>query len=325
MAKEKIKFGISLYSFADSFSDYRLDMEGMLRTAHELGAQGISIVAAQHVPEYPYITDEWLFNFRNLMDKYELEPVCWEGYLDVGMRADRDLTTEEKLEFTRNDIIYAKKAGFKMMKTQHSISPELFKSMLPFCKRMGVQLAIEMHAPHHLHVPVWQEYVKIFPQSDGYLGCVPDLSIWQHFPHQLHINQALDAGSRKEKIDRILEMMEQGNNLDEVLKLKLSKVEKQYAEEFYHKFGHPADLADLPVLLNYTTMIHGKFYYIAPNSNYDPCVPFDKIMPMLRRSGYDKYILVEYEGHHYSIREDDIEQCRRALALMKNLYFNSTI
>lgn len=322
MAKGKLKFGISLYSFADSFSDYRLDMEGMLRTAHEIGAQGISIVAAQHVPEYPYISDEWLYNFRDLMEKYKLEPVCWEGYLDVGMRSDRDLTTEEKLEFTRNDIIYAKKAGFKMMKTQHSISPELFKSMLPFCKRFDVKLSIELHAPHNIHVPVWQEYLKIFAQSDGYLGCVPDLGVWQHFPHQLHINQALDAGSRKEKIDLILEMMKQHKTLAEVLKLKLSKVEKQYAEEFYHKFGHPADLSDLPILLKYATMIHGKFYYLAPNAKYDPCVPFDKIMPAIREYGYDKYIVAEYEGHHYSIREDDIAQCRRALTLMKNLYNN---
>jgi sugar phosphate isomerase/epimerase len=319
MKEGKLKFGVSLYSFADSFSDYRLDMEGMLRTAKELGCTGISIVAAQHVPEYPYISDDWLNNFRKLLGKYRLEPVCWEGYLDVGMRADRDLTTEEKLEFTRNDIVYASKAGFKMMKTQHSISPELFKNMLPFCKRMGVRLAIEMHYPHHLHVPVWQEYLKIFAESDGYLGCVPDLSVWQHFPHQLHIKQAIEAGSRKEKIDLILNSMKQEKTMDDVLKLDLSDVEIHYAEEFYSKFGHPAALADLIILLKYATLIHGKFYYLS-DTNYDPCIPFDKIIPIIKESGYDKYIVAEYEGHHYSIREDDVEQVRRCLALMKKLY-----
>ena len=319
MGNGGLKFGVSLYSFADSFSDYRLDMEGMLRTAKELGCTGISIVAAQHVPEYPYITDEWLYNFRNLMTKYNLEPVCWEGYLDVGMRADRDLTTEEKLEFTRNDIVYAKKAGFNMVKTQHSISPELFKSVLPFCRRIGVKLSIEMHYPHHLHVPVWQEYFKIFEESDGYLGCVPDLSVWQHFPHRLHINQALEAGSRQEKIDAVLNMMKEGKSLENALALDLTPVEKQYTEEFYHKFGNPADLADLKVMLKHTTMIHGKFYYLADSEN-DPCIPFDKIIPIIKESGYEKYIVAEYEGHHYSIREDDIEQIRRCLTLTKKLY-----
>lgn len=319
MEKGKLKFGISLYSFADSFSDYRLDMEAMLGAAKDLGCTGISVVAAQHVPEYPYISDAWLYGFRKLMEKYSLEPVCWEGYLDVGMRADRDLNDEEKLEFTKNDIVYARKAGFKMIKTQHSISPELFRSLLPFCRRMGAQLSIEMHSPHHLHVPVWQEYIKIFANSDGYLGCVPDLSVWQHFPHQLHINQALEAGGRKEIIDVVLSMMKDGKSLDDVLKLDLSEIEKQYAGEFYHKFGHPADLADLPILLKYATMIHGKFYYLA-DTEHDPCIPFDKIMPVIKQFGYDKYILAEYEGHHYSIREDDVEQCRRCLALMKNLY-----
>jgi sugar phosphate isomerase/epimerase len=319
MGDKSLKFGIALYSFADSFSAYRLDMEGMLKTVHELGGTGISIVAAQHVPEYPYISDEWLYNFRLQLRKYDLEPVCWEGYIDMRMRSDRDLNREEILEFVKNDIVYARKAGFHMVKTQHSISPEIFKSLLPFCRKMDVKLAIELHQPHHLQVPVWQEYLKIFAESGGYLGCVPDLSIWQHFPHQLHINQALDAGCRKEKIDEILVMMKNGKSLEEVLALDLTATEKQYAGEFYHKFGHPSDLADLRVILQYTTMIHGKFHYLT-DATYDPCVPFDKIMPIIRESGFDGYILAEYEGHHYSIREDDVEQCRLALQLMKNLY-----
>jgi hypothetical protein len=176
-----------------------------------------------------------------------------------------------------------------------------------------------MHYPHHLHVPVWQEYLKIFAESDGYLGCVPDLSVWQHFPHQLHIKQAIEAGSRKEKIDLILNSMKQEKTMDDVLKLDLSDVEIHYAEEFYSKFGHPAALADLIILLKYATLIHGKFYYLS-DTNYDPCIPFDKIIPIIKESGYDKYIVAEYEGHHYSIREDDVEQVRRCLALMKKLY-----
>ena len=319
MGNNGLKFGISLYSFADSFSAERLDMEGMLKAAHEMGCEGISIVAAQHVPEYPYISDEWLYTFRAQMEKYNLEPVCWEGYIDMGMRSDRDLNRDEILEFTKNDIVYARKAGFHMMKTQHSITPEIFRSLLPFCKKMDVKLAIEMHYPHHLHVPVWQEYLGVFAESDGYLGCVPDLSVWQHYPHQLHINQALGAGCRKEKIDSVLQMMKSGKPLDDAIALDLIAVEKQFAMEFYHKFGNPADLADLPVLLKHTTMIHGKYYYLADTA-HDPCIPFDKIMPMIRDSGYDGYILAEYEGHHYSIREDDIEQCRRGVQLMKNLY-----
>jgi sugar phosphate isomerase/epimerase len=319
MGNNNLKFGITLYSFADSFSDYRLDMEGMLRTSSEVGCGGVAIVAAQHVPEYPYISDDWLYKFRAQMEKYNLEPVCWEGYLDMGMRADRDLNKEEILEFTKNDIVYAKKAGFSMMKTQHSIGPDLFKGLLPFCKKMGVKLTIEMHYPHHLHVPVWQEYVKIFAESDGYLGCVPDLSVWQKYPHQLHMNQALDAGCRREKIDEVLGMMKDRKVLEDALALDLAPIERQFAEEFYHKFGHPADLADLPILLKYATMIHGKYYYLA-DAKHDPCIPFDKIMPMIRESGYDGYIVAEYEGHHYSIREDDVEQLRRGLELMKNLY-----
>ena len=38
--------------------------------------------------------------------------VCWSAYIDMGIRSDRDLTPEEIIQFTRNDMIYAKKAGY---------------------------------------------------------------------------------------------------------------------------------------------------------------------------------------------------------------------
>lgn len=320
MAQGKLKFGVALYSFADSYSDYRLDMEGMLRTAKNIGASGVSIVAAQHAPEYPYISDNWLYNLRNLLKKYQLEPVCWEGYLDEGVRADRGYTDEEKVEFTKNDIVYAKKAGFKMMKTQHTISPEVFRSMLPFCKRMDVKLTIEMHRPHNMHLPVWQEYLKIFADSDGYLGCLPDFSVWQHFPHKLCIDEALAAGCRKSKINAVLAMWKGGKKMEDALQLDLTPIEKQTVEALYQEFGHPASLDDLTVLLKYATMIHGKFYYIAPGAKTDPCIPFEKLIPIIKNSGFNGYILAEYEGHHHSIHEDDVEHVRRGIALMKSFY-----
>lgn len=307
MAYDKLKLGVSLYSYADSFSAYKLDLEGCLKAARDAGYTGITIVAAQSCPEYPFISDKWLYDFREMMDKYNLDPVCWEGYLDVGMRSDRDLNEREIIEYTMNDIVYARKAGFKMMKTQHSISPETFWKMLPFCKEMDTQLTIEMHYPHHMHVPVWGEYIEMFKKSDGYLGCVPDLSVWQKFPHQLHINQGIEEGFRADRLEQVLNYMREGKSEEEAMKLDLNEVEKKYTEEFYHKNGNPADLNDLRTLLKYSTMIHGKFYYLA-NADEDPCIPQEEIFDIIKEVGYEGYMIAEYEGHHFSIKEDDIQQ-----------------
>ena len=113
---ENIKLGISLYSFSTEYIHEKLDLEGVLKKARDMGYKGVEIVAAQMVPDYPYPTDEWLEMFKGLLDKYQLEPVCWSAYIDMGIRTDRDLTEDEIIQYTVNDLIYAKKAGFPMVR-----------------------------------------------------------------------------------------------------------------------------------------------------------------------------------------------------------------
>lgn len=305
-----MKMAVSLYSFADSFFTRELDVEGCIKRAKELGYTGVTIVAAQSIEEYPFITDQWLYWFRDILEKYEMEPVCWEGYLDIGMRSDRDMTQEELAEYTRNDIIYAKKAGFNKMKTQHSITPKNFEGMLPFCEKMDVKLNIEMHYPHHPHVPVWQEYFELMEKSGGYLGMCPDMSIFQKYPHQLHINQAVEAGFRDDKLQAVLQMIKDKRPIEEAQALGLTAVEDKFTEEFYHKFTNPTDLKELAPMLKYAHMIHGKFYYMGADE-YDPCIPYDKIVPIIRENGYDGYLVAEYEGHHFSIEENESAQLER--------------
>ena len=317
--ENKLKFGVSLYSFSDSFYTRKLDIEGCIKKAKEIGFTGISIVAAQSAPEYPYISDKWLYNLRDLLNKYEMEPVCWEGYLDIGMRSDRDMNQDELAEYTKNDIIYAKKAGFPLMKTQHSITPENFEKMLPFCEKTGVKLNIEMHYPHNPFVPVWEKYFKIMGKSDGYLGICPDMSIFQKYPHQLHINQAIEDGFRSDMLKTVLEMIKERKPTQEVFDLPLTDTERKYVDEFYHKCEHPTEVKELAPMLQYAQMLHGKFYYLA-DDKYDPCIPYEDIMPLLKKEGYDNYILAEYEGHHFSIKEDETEQLTRYLNMIKRFY-----
>ena len=124
-------------------------------------------VAAQMVPGYPFPSDEWLYHFRGMLEQYELEPVCWSAYVDMGIRTDRDLTEAEIIQYTVNDLIFAKKAGFSMVRTQHAISPAIYHKMIPFCKALNMMLVIEMHWPHHPEVPVWKEFFRIMKVELG--------------------------------------------------------------------------------------------------------------------------------------------------------------
>lgn len=315
-----IKLGISLYSFSTEFIHEKLDFEGILKKAHDMGYQGVEIVAAQMVPEYPYPSDAWLCECKALLAKYELEPVCWSAYIDMGIRGDRDLTEEEIIQFTVNDLIYAKKAGFPMVRTQHAISPKIFRQMIPFCKQLGVKLTIEMHHPHHPEVPVWKEYFEIMKgEGRGWLGFVPDFSIFQTMPHKLYLDQAISFGCRPEKLAQIVELHRQRADYSVVANGDFNDIEKHTAEEMFAKFSAPARMEQWKDMIDCAFYMHGKFYYL-DNDDHDPCIPFEEIVAEVKRLGYSGYIASEYEGHHFDETIDSEEQLRHFVSLMtKNI------
>lgn len=315
-----IKLGISLYSFSTEYIHEKLDFEGVLKKAKDMGYQGVELVAAQMVPGYPYPTDEWLAECKALLAKYELEPVCWSAYIDMGIRSDRDLTEEEIIQFTVNDLFYAKKAGFPLVRTQHAISPKIFKQMIPFCKELGVKLTIEMHHPHHPEVPVWKEYFDIMKnEGKGVLGFVPDFSIFQTMPHKLYLDQAISFGCRPEKLAEIVELHRQKADYSVVENGDYNEIEKHTAEEMFGKFSAPAKIEQLKDIVDCAFYMHGKFYYL-DNDDHDPCIPFEELVAEIKRLGYKGYIASEYEGHHFDETIDSEEQLRHFVALMtKNL------
>ena len=311
-----IKLGISLYSFSTEFIHEKLDFEGVLKKAKDMGYQGVEIVAAQMVPDYPYPTDEWLAECKALLAKYELEPVCWSAYIDMGIRSDRDLTEDEIIQFTVNDLIYAKKAGFPLVRTQHAISPKIFRQMIPFCKELGVKLTIEMHHPHHPEVPVWKEYFDIMKnEGKGILGFVPDFSIFQTMPHKLYLDQAVSFGCRPEKLAEIVELHRQKADYSVVANGDYNEIEKHTAEEMFGKFSAPAKMEQWKDIIDCAFYMHGKFYYL-DNDEHDPCIPFEEIVAEIKRLGYKGYIASEYEGHHFDETIDSEEQLRHFVALM---------
>lgn len=308
---QNIKLGITLYSLTPEYIQGKLDLEGLLRRVKELGFEGIEIVASQMVPEYPYPSDEWLAGFKALLQKYELTPVCWSAYVDMGIRTDRDMTEEEIVQSTINDLIYAKKAGFPMVRTQHAISPAIFRRMIPVCKRLGVKLTIEMHHPHHPEVPVWKEYLDIMRgEGKGILGVVPDFSMFQHHPHQLYINQAVEHGFRKDRLAEVIAKHDGNEPLEQVLSPDMTPFEREVTEEIYHKFNAPARMEQWKDIIGCAFYIHGKFYYL-PEEGPDPCIPYREILTTIRSLGYQGYIAAEYEGHHFDMGLDTTEQLRR--------------
>lgn len=316
MSKD-IKIGVSIYSFTYFYDLKLMSLEDLLRTAHEMGYEGVEIVVAQMAPEYPNISDEWIAHFRELLDKYELHLVSWSAYIDMGLRPDRDLTDEEICEHTRRDLILAKKAGADLVRTQHAIKPKNFRAMLPFCKQLDMKLCIEMHAPHHPDVPVWKEYLEIMaePESEGYLGVVPDFSIFQYAPHKQMIENYLRDGFREDKLNAVIELNKKRMTEEEIIATDdFTDYEKKVISDIVGHYQSPAKLEDLKKLIPYAPYIHGKFHFLDENC-HNPCIPYEEIIPMVKELGFKGYIASEYEGWD----EAAMEQLKRYVTLLNRL------
>lgn len=316
MSKD-IKIGVSIYSFTYFYDLKLMSLEDLLRTAHEMGYEGVEIVVAQMAPEYPNISDEWIAHFRELLDKYQLHLVSWSAYIDMGLHPDRDLTDEEICEHTRRDLILAKKAGADLVRTQHAIKPKNFRAMLPFCKQLDMKLCIEMHAPHHPDVPVWKEYLEIMaePESEGYLGVVPDFSIFQYAPHKQMIENYLRDGFREDKLNLAIELNKQRLSAEEIIAAdEFTEKEQVMIRDITGHFQSPAKLEDLEKLIPYSPYIHGKFHFLDENC-HNPCIPYEEIIPMVKKLGFKGYIASEYEGWD----EAAMEQLKRYVTLLNRL------
>ena len=92
---DKIRYGVTLYSYSNEYVNGILSFEEILRTVKAQGYTGIELVASQMVPGYPYPSDEWLAQLKALLEEIGLEPVCWSAYIDMGIRSDRDLTEDD--------------------------------------------------------------------------------------------------------------------------------------------------------------------------------------------------------------------------------------
>lgn len=115
----KVKTGITLFSLGTPYLKGELDLEGVIRTAAELGAEGYEIVATQMIPSYPFVSDEFVEFINKCKEKYGIGPICYSANMDRGMLKDRDLTEDEMVARAITDIMSANKLGCTVMREQY--------------------------------------------------------------------------------------------------------------------------------------------------------------------------------------------------------------
>ena len=321
----KIKTGITLFSLGTPYLKGKLDLEGVIRTAAEMGAEGYEIVASQMIPSYPYVSDEFVEFVNKCKEKYGIGPSCYAANMDQGMLRDRDLTEDEMVARAITDIISANKLGCTVMREQYLLSPNGLKRIAPYAEAYNVKVGIEIHNPDSPITQPILDYVKVIEETGSkYIGFVPDFGCFATAPNKPYWDRALAAGAPLEALEQMAQLRYDEVPQEEAMRIMMPTMQKypvlfstisaMYGFVQFRK-SCTAELEGMKRIIPYCFEMHGKFHYVDENL-HESAIPYEEIIPVVAATDYEGYIVSEYEDEG---GYPAVEQVRRHVAMMKKL------
>ncbi|HHV12300.1 MAG TPA: xylose isomerase [Clostridiales bacterium] len=326
----KFKVGCTLFSFTNEYVRGQLSLEDCIRTAAQVGAEGYEIVATQMIPSYPYVSDSFAGFIRECSAKYGIWPVCYAANMDRGMRRDRDLTEDEMLGMAINDLKSAHKLGCTTVRQQFLLSPNAMVRLAPYAEEYGIRVGIEIHNPETPFTPMIEAYREAYDKCNSpYIGFVPDFGIFATKPNKPYWDQALEAGVKESTLQMMAEMkydeVPQKEAIERVLKIDPSPAAMSVLTQMYgfvqFKKDCRKELEGLKEIMPRCFEMHGKCHYIGEDLK-EASIPYDEILPVVAESGYDGFIMTEFEcAGDYS----GIEMVKRHIAMERRIIKEKTL
>ncbi len=322
-----IKHSITYYGLGEKWRDGVYSFEDLFTIAARLGGDGIELVPVQMVPAYPNPSDAWIDYFKGLCAEHKLTPVCYSVYIDNGMHTGRVMTEAERIAFTINDMEYAKRMGFSIVRSQHALMPQTLEKLVPYCEELGIHLAPELHGPHKPSTPVWQEYLELFERKNSdFIGVVMDFSSFISAPPATWLNTIPDDYCNKPLLQQARDLYEYTEKTEEeirdfvrenggtdhdltVLRVKL----------FKHYDRTRPDYEGFRRLLKWSKYMHGKFYYV-DETLQSKGIDYPGFMKIIKEENYQGFIASEYEGTGYDPSLSDEEQVARHIRMLEKLW-----
>ena len=299
--------GTTLYSFTNEWITGRFDFVGLLEhvAENEIGP-GVEIVGFQSLRGFPKLETGFVDTFRATVDRLGLVPTSLAANIDIAIRPDRDLTTEERVEYTVPQIDAAGLLGFPVVRTQIGADPETLERLVPHAERAGVKLGMEIHAPEGPLTPavtaVREAYDRI---GSDLLGFIPDFSSTMHSITPGLAQTFVDAGLPADLVPDLQRIWAQdggqGERLAEFLELAASKgVDANAANTVAAAFtmnGHeePEGWVELMPRVFH---VHAKFYEIDENGE-EPSIDYSRNLGPLVAAGFRGSISSEWEAHSW--------------------------
>ena len=207
------------------------------------------------------------------------------------------------------DLKTANKLGCKVMRVQYMMSPEAFERLAPYAELFDVRCGIEIHNPETPGSPSMQKYLEVIKKTGSkYLGFVPDFGFLSVQPNKPQWMKALQAGVKEEHLQMAAQLRREGVSQEEAAQ----KVMEAGASpaimpalagmfgfvQFHDEKDLPQLLQELKEILPYSFECHGKFHYL-DEACHEASIPYNHILPLLAKEGYNGYLICEYEDELY--------------------------
>lgn len=289
MSSQGFRYGVSLYSYTEDFGTV-MTLEDAFEQIADLGATGIEILGEAHVPGYPQPPAAWVDHWFRLLERHRLEPTNFGSWVDTRLRLSRPMTAREGAEDLARDIELAASLGFRFVRPKFGVVSfdlvpdpiweEAVRRVLDLAQKRNIIICPEIHAPTPIRHPVVERYVEFIERTGtAHFRLLIDTGIFQDRPLPHWPGETPEM--RRDFLD-----------------------------------GIRVDPDDFLLVARYVAFIQAKFHSI-DDELHDEQIPWDRVVPMLKRAGYGGYLSSEYEGSREPWKS--LEQVRRQHALIRRL------
>lgn len=323
-----IKRAISFYSLQDQYVRGKINLEGIFKLLKELDA-GMEFISDQMMKGTPHPSEESLKQWDELINKYQVERVCNDIFINTCLYKNRTLTTKEATDALIEEIKLANRLGFKLIRLVSKTPAEIIEPALPYAEKYNVTLALEIHGGMSFDNPMTKAFVEVMKNLNSpYVGLVVDTGIFCRRHPRVATNYFRDLGANENVINYINNIFESGTDPKRYFEKfggvpeELKSLIKNQQDFEYVLFSDGYEASDFSILDEYMPYIkhfHGKVYEMTEEGN-EYSIPYDELIKYLHEKGYEGYIATEYEGNRFVLPTEEVkelEQVRRHQEMLK--------
>ncbi|HWI30583.1 MAG TPA: sugar phosphate isomerase [Microbacterium sp.] len=322
--------GVTLYSFNHDWVAGRFDLDALLAAVAESGVgPGVEVVGFQSFRNFLALGADEIRSFRDSLDRYELIPTCLGSTIDVAIRRDRYLTTEERVDYLLPQMRAAHALGFPTVRIQLGADTAVLEAVVPEAERLGLRLGMEIHAPEGPNSGAVQRVRESYERiGSDCLGFIPDFSSTMNRVTPGLLRSFTAAGLTPDLAEILEEIWAEDGDPGERLGRFRAIAERHGASQHVIEAVTPAftinghvDPAEWADIIHQVFHIHAKFYEIDESGNESAIDYFANLAPFAR-AGYSGSISSEWEAHPWTpeAEMDTFDLIRRQQQLIRRAF-----